>query len=345
MRIHKFTSTDAFVAIDLDDAEASSGPVRWARKVLQGGAKDLARSQTYTYAILDMRRGGASAGISAEGPDRGAAIEAFVTEAADLVAAGAYLPDSAKGVAEADLAPLREADQRDTSRLASDGPSFADRCEGLSVAVCAHHTVGGLSGRSVAIEGFGANGSALAAAAIERGATVTSIATTVGTVTCADGFEAQALLDAWTADGIDMIHQLGDVDSASAVFASGADVVFVGSKMGVVDHGVAEQMGNTAAVVPCGRIPITARALAVLRRTRVAVPADFLALAGSTLALWGDANRTEAEILAGITEDISDLTAEFSTHDDGPFLAACFAAESYLSTWQDQLPFGRPLAP
>ena len=49
MRIHKFTSTDAFVAIDLDDAEASTGPVRWARKVLQGGAQDLARSQTYTY--------------------------------------------------------------------------------------------------------------------------------------------------------------------------------------------------------------------------------------------------------------------------------------------------------
>ena len=65
MRIHKFSSTEAFIAIDLEGAEASSGPVRWARKVLQGGAKDLARSQTYTYAVLGMARGGASAGISA----------------------------------------------------------------------------------------------------------------------------------------------------------------------------------------------------------------------------------------------------------------------------------------
>ena len=30
--------------------------------------------------------------------------------------------------------------------------------------------------------------------------------------------------------------------------------------------------------------------------------------------------------------------------DDGPFLGACYAAEAFLSTWQDELPFGRPLA-
>ena len=112
MRIHKFSSTEAFIAIDLEGAEASSGPVRWARKVLQGGAKDLARSQTYTYAVLGMARGGASAGISAEGPDRGTAIEAFVAEAGELVASGMYLPDAAKGVARDELASLAATDQR-----------------------------------------------------------------------------------------------------------------------------------------------------------------------------------------------------------------------------------------
>ena len=28
----------------------------------------------------------------------------------------------------------------------------------------------------------------------------------------------------------------------------------------------------------------------------------------------------------------------------GPFLGACHTAEAFLSTWQDELPFGRPLA-
>ena len=27
-----------------------------------------------------------------------------------------------------------------------------------------------------------------------------------------------------------------------------------------------------------------------------------------------------------------------------PFLGVCYAAEAFLSTWQDELPFGRPLA-
>ena len=345
MRIHKFSSTDAFVAIDLDDAEASSGPVRWARKVLQGGAKDLARSQTYTYAVLGMKRGGASAGISAEAPDRDAAVSAFVAEAADLVGAGTYLPDSAKGVSEADLAPLRDADERDTARLGDGPPSFADRCDGLSAAVAAHHAASGLSGRSIAIEGFEANGPALAAAVIERGGTIASVATATGAVTKPDGFSAQDLLDGWTTHGADMVNELGEVGHPMSIFGSGADVWFIGSKMGVVDHEVAAQIGEANAVVACARVPLTARALAVLRRADVAVPADFVSLAGSTLALWGDPNRTEAEILAGINEDIGDMTAEFKQHDDGAFLAACFEAESFLSGWQESLPFGRPLAP
>ncbi|MYJ29760.1 MAG: hypothetical protein F4072_07290, partial [Acidimicrobiaceae bacterium] len=117
MRLHKFQSVDAFVALDLAGAEAASGPVRWARKILQGGAKDLARSQTYTYASLQMRRSGASAGINAEAPARAEAVAAFVAESAALVAEGAYLPDAAKGVSDEDLAPLRDTDPRNADRL------------------------------------------------------------------------------------------------------------------------------------------------------------------------------------------------------------------------------------
>lgn len=345
MRIHKFASVDAFVAIDLIGAETSSGPVRWAKRVLQGGAKDLARSQTYTYAVLNMRHGGASAGISAPGPERGDAITAFVAEAAELVDYGTYLPDAAKGVGEADLAPLRAKDPRDTARLAGDSPTFADRCEGLSAAVCAQACVGDLTGRSVAIDGFSANGPALAAAVIERGATVAAIATPAGTVRSSSGFAAQAVADAWAAQGPGLVNELGEVGNPGDVFGSGADVFFVGSKMGAVNHQVATQMQDAAAVVACGRIPVTARALAVLRRASAAVPADFVALAGSTLALQGDPACSETEILTAVAETVTALSGEFATHDDGPFLAACFAAESYLSTWQEELPFGRPLAP
>lgn len=345
MRIHKFISTEAFVAIDLIGAEYSSGPVRWARRVLQGGAKDLARSQTYTYAVLEMRHGGASAGINAEDSQRSAAISVFVAEAAELVDDGTYLPDAAKGVSEVDLASLRDSDPRDTTRLLGIGPTLADRCDALSAAVCAHHSVGDLLGRSVAIEGFNTNGPALAAAVIERGAIVTAIATSVGAVSASSGFDAQTLADAWAAHGDDLVNELGVLSSPVEVFASGADVYFVGSKMGVVNHEIAAQIRDAAAIVACGRIPVTARALAVLRRSGVAVPADFVALAGSTIALWGDPARSEAEILDSVVATVGILSSEFVVCADGAFIAACLAAESYLLTWQDELPFGRPLAP
>ena len=312
MKIHKLTSTTAFVAIDLADAEASSGPVRWARKVLQGGAKDLARSQTYTYAVLGMKRGGASAGISAEAPDRDDAVAAFMAEAAGLVAEGTYLPDAAKGVSEADLAPLRDTDPRDTSRLSGEEPTFTQHCEALSAVACAEATIGSLAGRTVAVE--------------------------------ASGVVAAELASMLTGRGAEIVATAGS-DSGAEPLDSQADVYFVGSKMGVVNHVVAEKLTEASAVVPCGRLPLTAKALAVLRRAGVATPADFVALAGSTIALWGDPSRSESDIETEITERISSMSKEFAAHADGPLLAACYQAEEFLSTWQDTLPFGRPLAP
>ncbi len=340
MRIHKFQTTEAFIAIDLDGAEASSGPVRWAKKILQGGAKDLARTQTYTYAALGMQRGGASAGISAPPDQRAEAIAAFVEEAGALVADGTYLPDAAKGVGAADLEGLRGDDPRDTARLGE----FADRCDGLSAAVSAHHAVG-LDGKTVAIEGFEGIGTWIADGAIGRGARVTAISTATGTVTNPDGFKLAELTDAFAAHGADCVNELGEVGHAKAIFGSGAEVVFAGSKTGIVDHVVADQLAECAAVVGAGRLHLTARGLAVLRKAGVAAPADFVSLAGSTLAAWGDVNRSDDEIVAGVREDVGDLCDELQGHDDGLLLAACHHAEAFLQQWQDELPFGRPLAP
>ena len=83
----------------------------------------------------------------------------------------------------------------------------------------------------------------------------------------------------------------------------------------------------------------------MLRRAGVAAPADFVSLAGSTLAAWGDLNRSDDEILAGVREDVGDLCDEHRGHDDGLLLAACYHAEDFLLQWQSELPFGRPLAP
>lgn len=300
LRTIKLNGVDAFVVVDLDGAEASSGPVRRARKVLPGGVRDLARSQTYTYAALGMRRGGASAGINAADADRAEAVAAFVEQAAPLAADRTYLPDPAKGVDEADLAPLRAADPRSRSG------AFAAECEALSAAAAAEAAVG-LDGRTAAIEGTGACGPALAAALAERGATV--------------------------------------VESSPESWASApVDIVFAGSKMGAVNHGSAESL-QARLLVPSGRLPFTAKALAVCRRRGIAALPDFVTLAGSTIAAWSDPQADDEEVRSAVAATVTELTAETAGHPDGPFLAACYTAESFLSTWQDELPFGRPLAP
>ena len=341
VRIQNLESTTAFIAIDLDGA-TSSGPVRWARKILHGGAEDLARSQTYTYAALQMKRGGASAGINAEDEDRDAAVASFVSEVAGLVEARTFLPDAARGVSEQDLAPLRTADPRRTDLLLGDAP-VALACEATGAAAAADAAVG-LDGRTVAIEGFAETGPMLAEALVARGARVISLATSEGAVS-SEGFEAAALRQAWSAHGPEMVGELGEAEAAWKVFAAGAEVLFVGSKMGAINHETAGRLDGTAAVVPIGQLPFTAKALAVFRRAGVAALPDFVTVAGSTVALWSEPGQVAEALVGQASATVETLVRAAMTAADGPFLGACYEAEAFLSTWQDSLPFGRPLAP
>ena len=342
MRLHKFRDVDAFVALDLAGAETASGPARWARKILQGGAKDLARSQTYTYAALQMRRGGASAGISAEAPRRAEAVAAFVAEAVALAADGTYLPDAAKGVSDQDLAPLRDGDSRNIERLGD----FGVRCDGLSAAAAADAAVG-LDGRTAVIEGFSATGPALAEAIAQRGGRIVGLATAAGSLANSEGFDPGALAEAWAEHGDKALGALAGtddgLDAPAALWGIDAEVVFAGSKMGVVHHGVAESLGCRA-LVPSGRLAYTSKALAVCRRRGIAAVPDFVALAGSTIAAWSSPDTGDNEVRAEIADTVAALMADALESGDGPFLGACYAAEAFLTTWQDELPFGRPLA-
>ncbi len=103
MRIRKLESTDAFVAVDADGAPGQ-GVVRLAPKVLQGGAKDLARSVTYTLACLGRRETGISAGINAPSEEASDAVAAFIAEVSDWD--GGYRFGAGTGVDAAALGPL-----------------------------------------------------------------------------------------------------------------------------------------------------------------------------------------------------------------------------------------------
>ena len=77
LAMRKLSGTDAFVVVDLDGAAESSGLIRLAPKILPSGAKELARSATYTFAAVGMRRSGASGGINTRPDGRDEAVAAF----------------------------------------------------------------------------------------------------------------------------------------------------------------------------------------------------------------------------------------------------------------------------
>ena len=294
MPIEKLETVDAFIVFDLADAPESVGIVRSARKILPGGASDLARSMTYAFATFEIRRSGASAGINAVDEDRADAVAKFTAEIAPMVASGRFLPEPGTRVPRSALDALAEADPR------SSVGEVADQAAVAGVVAAAASAAGGLDGRTVAIEGSGSICDALTIAVQDRGGTI-----------------------------VDMDGQ--------------ADVLFAGSRMGVVNHTVAEGL-EVGTLVPYGPIPVTAKALAVLSRSDTTVVPDFISTAGPLFAWWPTGDPTPEAIAADAAAKVTASLEEIADHPDGLFLAAAQRAESFLATWQTELPFGRPLA-
>ncbi len=294
MPIEKLESVDAFIVFDLADAPESVGIVRSARKILPGGASDLARSMTYAFATFEMRRSGASAGINALDDDRAEAVAKFTAEIAPMVGSGRFLPEPGTRVPRAALESLAEADPR-----AAVG-DVADQATVAGVVAAAAQASGGLDGRTAAIEGSGPICDALRIAVEDQGGT--------------------------------MVEMNGQ-----------ADVLFAGSKIGAINHTTAEQL-QVGTVVPYSPIPVTARALAILSRAGTTVVPDFISTAGSLFAWWPTGDPSPEAIAADAAAKITASLEEIADHPDGLFLAAAYRAEAFLATWQDTLPFGRPLA-
>jgi glutamate dehydrogenase/leucine dehydrogenase len=324
--IHTLEGTDAFVVTDLPGAPAT-GTVRVARKVLVASATELARSVTYSFAAFGIRRGGASAGINAEGDAAGPALEAFTAEVAPLVAAGLHL-DPGRGVPPGALAGLAAGDR---NPLAG---SAAVTAAGVVAAVEA--ALGPLEGRTVAVEGCDAGPvpAAVVSAVAGRGAKVVAASTAAGAVSRPEGIPPGALASG-AVDG------LGPVGEAHTVWAAAADVVLCGSRPGVMTHH-AVPFVRARAVVPWGPVPLTTKALVDLEKAGVVVVADFVAAAGGLLAGYLDGD--EAAVTAEVTARVAEVVRAVRGHADGPFLGACHRAEGFLRSWVEALPFGRPLA-
>ncbi len=343
MALQKLENADAFVVRDLDIEAPAIGIVRSAPKILQGGAKELARSQTYQLAILEMQYQGASCGVNATPDGRDEMMTAFCAELLPVVESGSLMLDAAKGVTTEQLASLAAVDARSDVRLADiNGISNAAHLTGLG-AVAAAAAVRSLDGAKVAIENFDETGLSIARAAAAAGAKIVAISTSAGTALSSDGFDIDALAAALASDGPGLVAALGDEELPFwRVLGADADVLFIGSKAGFVDHKNGENI-KASMLVPTGPIPYTTKGALTLERRGVTVLPDFVTTAGGLLAGFPDSND-QAALETSVGAKLTALTESVMGKDASPILEACFAAEAFLKTWRDELPFGRPFA-
>jgi glutamate dehydrogenase/leucine dehydrogenase len=112
--------------------------------------------------------------------------------------------------------------------------------------------------------------------------------------------------------------------------------MFVAGKMGMIDHETAATM-QAGLVIPLSPVPVTSKAYAAFRRAGVTYIPDFLTLAAPLLLSFDEHGRDPIE---RVRESVQEIAG------DGPnaWLVAIGRAEAFLSTWQDVMPFGRPLA-
>ena len=305
MAVRKLESTDGFVVVDFPDAPAA-GPIRRARKILESSATDLARSATYTFASYEMERSGASGGLNAEGDLIPAAIDAMVAELAPDAEAGRLHLFPAKGFDADQLAPLL--------RAGGLGPlAGSDKATTAGVVAAASWAVGGsLDGKRVAIE-----------------QTPTAPAP-------AD------LAQRLAAVGADVVDVPGVDEKPWLIWGADVDVVLAGTKPGTLTHqGV--PFIKAAALVPWGPIPFTTKAVAeLLQKGETIIVPDFISAGGGLVA--GYIPGEEAEVIKEIVSSVAMILTEVGSHEDGALLGACYRAEAFMTGWQGQPPFGRPLA-
>jgi len=128
----------------------------------------------------------------------------------------------------------------------------------------------------------------------------------------------------------------GATPQPQAALDTACDVLLVAGKASVLEHDLAATV-QAKVVVPLTPVPVTARGLAVLSRAGVVVVPDFLSTAAPLLSTvdpdGGDAMTRVHDAVAAMAGEGTNL-----------WMAAVTKAEEHLRTWQDALPFGRPLS-
>src|SRR5712664_498822 len=208
MRTLRLKTVDAYVAFDFE-CPTSAGGTRLAPDVTERETQLLARAMTYKLAVLGVNFGGGKGTIRDTPSERDDAIFRYVAEIRPLVESAKFLTSTDLGTVPEDFRSLPGTDQADLMHTEYMGMPLDAYLTGLGVATAAETVLGGLEGRTVAIEGFGKVGGATAVEMARRGARLVAFSTIHGCVRRPAGFDVAELLELRAQHGDRLVEHLG----------------------------------------------------------------------------------------------------------------------------------------
>ena len=337
MIVHHLTSVDGEIVFDIDPevAGTTAGGTRVSDDVTVDEVARLARAMTYKFAVFEQRLGGAKAGIRPRLLDTHAeTMERYCAEILPMVQERRFLTGADLGTVTSDFAPLLPPGAG--SRIIDtevDGVAFEDVVTGRGVVAAAAAWLGGIEGRSVAVEGFGSAGGGVAREVQRRGARLVAVSTIEGAVAHGAGLDVDALFEARARHGDSFVHHLDlEVHRPAELHGLAVDVLVPGARVGVYTAELAATV-QAAVISPAANVPYTGAGLDVLRRAGVVALPDFVCNAGAVLAYQAPRGLTPDEVLGRVDRLIGERVSEAKTAKMDPIRHASVLAETFLATW------------
>jgi glutamate dehydrogenase (NAD(P)+) len=346
----------AVIVIDTTAFGISAGGVRMLPDVSLAEMARLARAMTYKYLMLDVRCGGAKAGVWYDPAkhDRRVVFDAFLTALRPFFEHRIYLPGADMGTSEEDFQPLREIRSGGSySGLRSqvfEGLPLEDQLAGFGVVEAARAAAEffdlPLIGTQVAIEGFGKVGGGAARFFTRLGVRVVAISTLAGTRYDPQGLDIERLLALRHDYGDDSVrhYPTGKLLSRNTLFLLPVDILIPGARPDAINAKNVEKI-QAKLVVPGANIPFTVPIANRLSTRGIGLVPDFVSNGGGVLAALADIEGLDIEgAFRSVRERINTNTALVLNRSRErhctPFTAAF---QIIQERWQQTTPPGRTL--
>jgi len=316
-RVEPASGAEGWVVMDSTVAGRSTGGLRMLPDVTEAELRLLARAMTLKFGLLGLPQGGAKAGVrfdpEAPEPDRLACLRRFALAIRPLLRSRCYLPSEDMGTDNRTIrrvlleigVPVRHRELR------GHRSGYWTACGVFAAAREACRVLGwDLRDRTIAIEGFGKVGGALAELFARAGARVVAVSTSRGALYCERGLDVAGLTQLARQTGSSMIEHYTCADRLprERLVEIDADVLAPCARHHSIHAGNVARL-RARLIVPGANAPLTPEAESLLEARGVLCVPDFLSNAGGVLGGTMEfAGMPEGQIRSTLEDTLARLT-------------------------------------